>query len=99
MLKQAQELQKKLEVAQKELEAREVTGESGAGVVQVVMSLKGSVKSIRLDESIIKVEDKEMLEDLILAALNDAKTRADSEYQKGMQEAGVLDMPGTPKLF
>lgn len=93
IIKQAQKLQEKLGNAQKELEAKEVTGTSGAGLVSVVLTLKGSAQSIKIDSSIINPDDKEMLEDLIIAAINDAKVKGDKIFEDGMKEAsGGMDM-------
>lgn len=93
IFKQAQKLQEKLGTAQKELENKEITGSSGAGLVSVTMTLKGIVKSISIDETIINPEEKEIIEDLIVAAMNDAKTKADKEFEEGMKEAsGGMDL-------
>lgn len=93
LFKQAQKLQEKLNNAQKELENKEVTGTSGAGLVKVTITLKGLVKSISIEKAIINPDDKEMLEDLIVAAINEAKSRADKEFENGIKEAsGGMDL-------
>lgn len=93
LLKQAQKLQEKLAEAQTELESREVTGSSGAGLVNVVSTLKGVIKRIEIDKSIINPDDKEMMEDLIIAALNDARTKGEKLFEEGMKEAsGGMDL-------
>ena len=77
MMKQAQELQKKMSEAQEKLNSIEVEGVSGGGMVKVTATAKGEIKRIFLDESLLKPEDKEMTEDLIVAAINDAKQKAE----------------------
>lgn len=73
LMKKAQEMQKKFEEAQKELAELEVHGESGAGLVKVVMTGKHDIKSVSIDPTLM--DDKEMLEDLIAAAVNDANRK------------------------
>lgn len=93
LFKQAQKLQEKLNSAQKELEDKEIAGTSGAGAVSVTMTLKGIMRSISIDKTIIIPDDKEMMEDLIVAAVNDAKTKADKIYEEGIKEAsGGMDL-------
>lgn len=95
MLARAQKLQAKMAEAQKKLEKEEVTGSAASGVVNIVMTLKGEVKSISIDKEIVNPDEKDILEDLILAALNDAKSKADSKYEAGMKDAtGGLSIPG-----
>jgi DNA-binding YbaB/EbfC family protein len=85
--KQAQQLQEQLEKAQKEMEAKEVMGASGAGLVSVTMNLKGVVKSISIDKSIVNQDEIEILEDLVVAAVNDAKNKADRMVEERIKEA------------
>ncbi|MDR1488320.1 MAG: YbaB/EbfC family nucleoid-associated protein [Holosporales bacterium] len=93
LLKQAQKLQGKLSEAQKDLEIQEVIGTSGSGLVNVTMTLKGIVRSIELDNSIIDPNEKEVIEDLLVAAMNDAKQKADKKFDDGMKEAsGGMDL-------
>ena len=73
MMKQAQQLQKKMADAQEKLNSIEVEGVSGGGVVKVTATAKGEIKRINIDESLLKPDDKEITEDLIVAAINDAK--------------------------
>jgi DNA-binding YbaB/EbfC family protein len=82
LMKQAQQMQENLQKAQEELANKEVTGESGAGLVKVVMTGRHDVKKVFVDDSVLK-EDKEMLEDLLAAAVNDAVRRVE-ESQKGI---------------
>jgi DNA-binding YbaB/EbfC family protein len=93
ILKQAQKLQEKLEKAQKELGEKEVTGASGAGLVGVVMALNGIVKSVKIDKTIINPDESEILEDLVTAAYNDAKNKADKMIAEEMNAAsGGMDL-------
>lgn len=95
LLAKAQKLQAKVAEAQKELETKEVTGTAGSGMVTVVMSLKGIVKSISINPEIVNPDEKDMLEDLIIAALSDAKLNADKMYDEGMKDAtGGMSLPG-----
>ncbi len=100
MMKQAQQLQSKMETMQAELEAIEVDGQSGGGLVKVTLSGKMSMKSVRIDPSLLKADEGEILEDLILAAHQDAKVKAERILQEKMQEAtGGLPLPPGLKLF
>ena len=73
MMKQAQQLQKKMSDTQEKLNSIEVEGTSGGGLVKVISTAKGEIKRISIDDSLIKPEEKEIAEDLIVAAINDAK--------------------------
>lgn len=84
MLKQAQEMQNKLAATQAEMEAREFEGVSGGGMAKVTLSGKGRMVKVSLDASLIDPNDKEMLEDLIVAAHNDAKAKADDAMGDAM---------------
>ncbi|MBV6633696.1 MAG: YbaB/EbfC family nucleoid-associated protein [Alphaproteobacteria bacterium] len=84
MMKQAQEAQTKIAAIQAEIEAMEITGEAGGGAVKVVMTGKGMARSVEIDKSMIDPEDKEMLEDLLVAAINQARTKAEEETQQRM---------------
>ncbi len=99
MMKQAQELQKKMSEAQEKLNSIEVQGESGGGLVKVTSTAKGEVKRIFLDKSLLKPEDKEILEDLIVAAINDAKQKGENAAQEEMKSVtGGLPLPPGMKL-
>ena len=93
MMKKAQDMQKKMEELQEELAEQEVTGTSGGGLVEVTMSCKGVVKSLKVDPSLIDKDDAEVMEDLIVAAMNDTRQKADAkmaeETQKIMSEMGL----------
>lgn len=98
LMKQAQELQATLQKAQEELAALEVAGQSGGGMVRVVMSGRHEVRGVSIDDSLIG-EDKEMLEDLVAAAINDAVHRVDKTVQERFAGlAGGLGLPGGLKL-
>ncbi|NVJ69419.1 MAG: YbaB/EbfC family nucleoid-associated protein [Alphaproteobacteria bacterium] len=94
MLKKAQEMQSKMGDMQAELDHVEVEGTAGAGMVKVVLSGKGDMKSVTLDPSIFSSEDKEVVEDLIVAAHNQAKAKvADAAAEKMKDITGGLDLP------
>lgn len=98
LMKQAQQMQAEMQKAQEEMAKLTVTGESGAGMVKITMTCKHEVKSIAIDDTLVG-DDKEMLEDLIVAAFNDAVRRAEKTMQEkfsGMT-AG-LNLPAGLKL-
>ena len=82
MLRQAQQMQQKLKEAQEELEEMEIEGSSGSGMVKVVVNGKKVISSVSIDPKAVDPDDVEMLEDLILAAINDAYAQADEEYEE-----------------
>lgn len=93
LMKQAQAMQAKVQKLQEELADTEVTGESGAGLVKVTMTCKHEVRSVRLDDSVLS-EDKELLEDLLAAAVNDALKRvADTTQDKMSEVTGGMNLP------
>ncbi|MDF1687062.1 MAG: YbaB/EbfC family nucleoid-associated protein [Parvibaculaceae bacterium] len=94
IMKQARELQSKLADSQKMLEELEVTGVAAAGMVEVVLSGKGVMKSMKIDPSLIKPDEAEILEDLILAAHSDAKAKAEAATEEKMKElTGGMPLP------
>jgi DNA-binding YbaB/EbfC family protein len=95
MMKKAQEMQENMQNAQKELASKEVTGESGGGMVSVVMRGTHEVNRITIDPSLVG-EDVDMLEDLVAAAFNDAVHKVEKVNQAAMQEmtAGLNLPPG-----
>lgn len=99
LMKQAQKMQENMQKAQDELANIEVEGQSGAGAVKVVMTCKHDVKRVTIDPSVM--DDKEMLEDLIAAALNDANRRAEqtSQERMGALTAGLPLPPGMKLPF
>jgi hypothetical protein len=94
MMKQAAQLQSKMQAMQDELGQIEVEGSSGGGLVNVRISGKMEVKAVRIDPSLIKAEEREVLEDLLATAFNDAKRKAETAMQEKMQSlAGGLGLP------
>ena len=95
MMKKAQEMQENMQKAQQELAATEITGESGGGLVQVIMRGTHEVNAVHIDTSLMG-DDKEMLEDLIAAAMNDAGHKVAKTNQDSMQDltAGLNLPPG-----
>ena len=94
MMKQAAQLQSKMQAMQEELERVEVAGISGGGLVSVRMTAKMEVKSIKIDPSLIKADEKEILEDLLVTALGDARRKAEAAMQEKMQTlTGGLQLP------
>ena len=99
MMKQAQQLQKKMADAQEKLSLIEVEGVSGGGLVKVTATAKGEIKRINLDVTLLKPEDKEITEDLIVAAINDAKQKGEMAAQEEMKSVtGGLPIPPGMKL-
>ncbi|MBL0406406.1 YbaB/EbfC family nucleoid-associated protein [Microvirga aerilata] len=100
LMKQAQAMQQKLQDAQAELENLEVDGTAGGGVVTVKVTGKGSLKSINIDSSLMNPDEKEILEDLIVAAMNDARAKAERVTQERMESLTKgLPLPPGLKLF
>ncbi|MBB4286308.1 YbaB/EbfC family nucleoid-associated protein [Roseospira goensis] len=94
LMKQAQDMQRKMGELQTKMQEMEVSGSSGGGMVEVVINGKGELRRLNIDKSIVDPEDKEMLEDLIVAAFNDAKMKAEQAMQEEMQEVtGGLKLP------
>jgi DNA-binding YbaB/EbfC family protein len=100
MMKQAEALQRNMQKAQEEIASMEVTGESGGGMVKVTMTGKHDVKRVQIEPAVIG-EDREMLEDLIAAAINDAVRRVETESQQRMSSlmAGLKLPPGMKLPF
>jgi DNA-binding YbaB/EbfC family protein len=101
MMKQAQQLQEKMQNLQAEIAAMEATGTSGAGLVTVVVDGKGGVKSVKIDPSLAKPEEMEILEDLIVAAARDARGKAEARAEEKMKQltAGLPLPPGLKLPF
>jgi DNA-binding YbaB/EbfC family protein len=99
LMKQAQAMQENLKKAQDELAFIEVTGEAGSGLVKILMTCKHEVKRVSIDSSLM-TDDKDMLEDLIAAAFNDAARKAEeaSEAKIGKLTGGMPGLPGGLKL-
>ena len=100
LMKQAQDMQQKMANVQAELDAIEVEGAAGGGMVTVTMTAKGVLKGIKIDPSLMVADEREILEDLIVAASSDARNRADRVMQERMAEVTKgLPIPPGMKLF
>ena len=94
MMKQAQEMQAKMTEMQQRLAEMEVEGVSGGGMVRVVMNGKSEMRAVKIDPALIDPNDAEVLEDLIVAAASDAKTKVEAKVAEKMRElTGGLDLP------
>jgi hypothetical protein len=99
LMKQAQQMQQKMAEMQAELEAVEMTGMAGGGLVQLTLNGKGDVKRIRLDKAAVDPTETEVLEDLLVAAFNDARAKVNAHAEAEMQKlTGGLALPGGLKL-
>ncbi len=96
LMKQAQKMQEEMQKAQEEIQRAEVTGESGAGLIKITMNGRHDVKAVQIDESLME-EDKEILEDLIAAAVNDAVRKVEQSTQERMSK--VTSGMGMPPGF
>ncbi|HEY1736096.1 MAG TPA: YbaB/EbfC family nucleoid-associated protein [Methylovirgula sp.] len=100
LMKQAQAMQAKMKEMQDELERLDVEGQSGGGVVHITLSAKGQMKSLSIDPSLLVAGEKEILEDLILAAHEDARKKAERLMQEKMQTVTAgLPLPPGLNLF
>jgi hypothetical protein len=101
IMQQAQKMQQKMQQIQEKLAASEHTGSSGAGMVEVIMNGKNEVRKVTIDPKIVDPSDVEMLEDLIVAAINDARQKAEAHAAKEMGEitAGMPLPPGMKLPF
>lgn len=99
MMKQAQQMQAKLGELQSEMEAREFEGAAGGGAVKLKLTGKGHLMSLAIDASLVNADEKDMLEDLIIAAHRDAKEKADAAMADAMGSlTGGLGLPAGLKL-
>ena len=95
MLKQAQQMQTRMQEMQAKLEAMEVEGASGAGMVKVLLSGKGDLRRVFIDPSLMAADEKEVLEDLLIAAHADAKQKVEATMAEEMQKATAgMNIPG-----
>lgn len=100
MMKQAAQLQAKMKVLQAELDTIEVEGVAGGGLVGVTLTAKGDLKGVRIDDSLMKVDEKEILEDLLIAAHADARKKSENVMQEKMKQlTGGLPLPPGLNLF
>jgi DNA-binding YbaB/EbfC family protein len=98
LMKQAQKMQEDMAKAQEELASMEVTGESGAGLVKVVMTGKHEVRRVMIDDSLME-DDKDMLEDLVAAAINDASHKVEETSKEKLAGMGAgMELPPGMKL-
>lgn len=99
LMKQASQMQAKMAEMQARLDAMEVEGEAGAGMVRVMMSGKGELRRVRIDPKLMEPGETETLEDLVVAAHAEAKRKIDAVMAEEMQKAtGGMDLPGGMKL-
>jgi DNA-binding YbaB/EbfC family protein len=99
MLKQAQQMQAKMAELQEQLDQIEITGAAAGGMVKVTLAGKGELRRIKIDKSLVDPAEVEMLEDLILAAFNDAKTHLDTRVAEEMSKlTGGLKLPPGMKM-
>ncbi len=94
MMKQAQEMQAKMAELQKQLAQTEVTGAAGGGMLRVTLNGKGEMRAVKIDPALLEPGEVQVLEDLIVAAANDAKAKADAQAAEKMRElTGGLTLP------
>lgn len=99
MMKQAQEMQTKMAQMQEKLGEIEVSGQSGAGMVTATLNGKGEMRALKIDKSLVDPDDVEVLEDLVVAAVNDAKGKVEAQVQEETQRLmGGLKLPPGMKL-
>jgi DNA-binding YbaB/EbfC family protein len=99
LMAQAQQMQQKMKELQDQLERQEIVGSSGAGMVTVTVSGKGETRRISIDASLFKPDDKGVVEDLIVAAANDARAKVEAVVQEQMKQiTGGLPLPPGFKL-
>ncbi|MDA9556812.1 YbaB/EbfC family nucleoid-associated protein [Vibrio sp.] len=99
MMKQAQQMQERMQKLQEEIANMEITGESGAGLVKVTITGSHSVRRVDIDDSLMEEDEKEMLEDLIAAAFNDAARRVEETQKEKMASVtGGMQLPPGMKM-
>ncbi len=100
MMGKVREMQVRMQKMQEELEALEIEGQSGGGMVRVVLSGKGDMRSVRIDPSLLKPDEAEIVEDLVVAAAQDARRKVEATMQEKMGDVtGGLPLPPGMKLF
>jgi hypothetical protein len=100
MMKQVKDMQARMQQLQEELAALDIEGQAGGGLVAVTMNGKGEVKRVKIDPNLLKAEEGEILEDLIVAAVADAKSKVEGKMAEKMAEiTGGLPLPPGLKLF
>jgi hypothetical protein len=99
LMAQAQQMQQKVKELQEQLERLELVGSSGAGMVKITVNGRGETRKVEIDPSLFKPEDKGVVEDLIVAAANDARTKVEETVQEQMKQiTGGLPLPPGFKL-
>jgi len=99
LMKQAQAMQAKMAEMQAQLEAVEMTGMAGGGMVELTLNGKGDIKRVKIDKAVVDPAETEVLEDLIVAAFNDARQKVNAHAESEMQKlTGGLALPGGMKL-
>ena len=99
LMKQAQEMQAKMAEMQTQLEAVEMVGAAGGGMIELTLNGKGDLKKVRIDKALLDPQEVEVLEDLIVAAFNDARAKVAVHAEQQMQKlTGGLQLPGGMKL-
>lgn len=102
LMQLSQQLQAKMTELQESLESKTISASSGGGMVTVTVDGKGQAKRVQIDPTCVDPRDVEMLEDLVLAAVSEAQTKAHAEYEQEMRKAAgglPMNIPGLPKLF
>lgn len=100
LMKQAQAMQERMAEMQKKLEQVEISGSSGAGLVHVTLNGKGEMRALKIDPSLVDPQETEVLEDLIVAAFNDAKTKLEAHTTEEMGKVtGGMNIPGFKMPF
>ncbi|AIK97170.1 YbaB/EbfC family nucleoid-associated protein [Candidatus Odyssella acanthamoebae] len=100
LMKQAQQMQQKMADMQQKMEQTEIIGASGAGLVQVTINGKSEMRSLKIDPSLVDPQEIDVLEDLIVAAFNDAKSKLESQMSEEMGKiTGGMNIPGMKLPF
>jgi len=100
LMKQAQAMQERMQSMQAEMDEIEVEGQAGGGAVKVTMSAKGMMRGVSIDASLMNADEKEIVEDLVVAAVNDARAKGERQVQERMAEITEgLPLPPGMKLF
>lgn len=100
LMKQAQAMQERMAEMQKKLEQVEISGSSGAGLVQITLNGKGEMRTLKIDPSLVDPQETEVLEDLIIAAFNDAKSKLEAHTAEEMGKVtGGMNIPGFKMPF
>lgn len=99
LMKQAKEMQAKMETMQAEMESAEIDGQSGGGMVKVTVNGKGQMRALKIDPALVDPAETEVMEDLIVAAVNDAIGKVEEQKAEQMKEmTGGMPLPGGMKL-